>query len=78
MKGSRGTQPHTKSDNLVSLQKISWKVLTKDVAENLNRDFNTIYVFYKTCSKVTSVTVNSVWELNYTNRSLGNAIELLV
>ena len=41
---SRGTQSRKKSDKFFSLQKISLKVLTKDVAENLNQDFKTIYV----------------------------------
>jgi hypothetical protein len=53
-------------------------MLTKEVAQNLNQDFNTIYVSYKTCSKVTSFNVNSNEELNYINRSLHNDIELLV
>jgi len=44
MKGSRGTKPFVRSQTIFSrCKKISWKMLTKDVAENLNQDFNTIY-----------------------------------
>ena len=74
-----GHATYFKNMNILSgCKKISWKVLTKEVAQNLNQDFNTIYVSYKTCSKVTSFNVNSNEELNYINRSLHNDIDILV